>query len=597
MEAEGRASSPGAARAAAAQATAPDGPARPAVPPARRRFGLRTEIVASIAIVLVAALLLVGLVVTKVIERIALDQQVRFGEAVLQSLQYNVALAFPAGTGALESLRGGPLETAAALYATGGQVLRVVVTDRQGVVLADTDGRAVGTRDDGADLARAVAERRRVVRFEDPGRLFNLADELAVAGPIVVRGEPVGAARVTLSLRGVQESLSRARSLVALYAVVDSALLILFGGYLLTRRVVTPVRRLADTTRRIAEGNLTEYAPVYSTNEIGELAASFNTMIDALAEHRRRLEEQVASTERANQELERANRELKRAQEEVIRSEKLASVGRLAAGVAHEIGNPLGAVLGYVDILQKGSDGEEAADCLRRIEMETRRIQRIITDLLRFSRPAPVEVRPTPLNDVVREAVDLLRPQQALRGIDLVTDLAEPSPVVLLDRNLMAQVLINLAINAADAMPDRGGGRGRGRLAIATRVTRFESGPTMAELAPRRRSEDPPGADFSHLRGSASRPRIRRGDLVAEVTVSDTGEGIRPEDLGRVFDPFFTTKPPGQGTGLGLAICLRIVESFGGHIDVRSTRGVGTTVTILLRLAETPVQRAFPAGV
>src|SRR5690606_23931633 len=176
----------------------------------------------------------------------------------------------------------------------------------------------------------------------------------------------------------------RARSLVALYAVVDSALLILFGGYLLTRRVVTPVRRLADTTRRIAEGNLTEYAPVYSTNEIGELAASFNTMIDALAEHRRRLEEQVASTERANRELERANRELKRAQEEVIRSEKLASVGRLAAGVAHEIGNPLGAVLGYVDILQKGSDGEEAADCLRRIEMETRRIQRIITDLLRF---------------------------------------------------------------------------------------------------------------------------------------------------------------------------------------------------------------------
>ncbi|HEX7126961.1 MAG TPA: hypothetical protein VF406_14475, partial [Thermodesulfobacteriota bacterium] len=140
MEAEGRASSPGAARAAAAPATAAGGSARPAAPPARWRFGLRTEIVASIAIVLVAALLLVGLVVMKVIERIALDQQVRFGEAVLQSLQYNVALAFPAGTGALESLRGGPLETAAALYATGGQVLRVVVTDRQGVVLADTDG-------------------------------------------------------------------------------------------------------------------------------------------------------------------------------------------------------------------------------------------------------------------------------------------------------------------------------------------------------------------------------------------------------------------------------------------------------------------------
>jgi signal transduction histidine kinase len=554
------------------------------------RFGLRTEIVASIAVVLVAALLMVGLVVMKVIERITLDQQVRFGDAVLQSLQYNVALAFPAGTGELESLRGGPLETAAALYATGGQVLRVVVVDPRGLVLADTDGGAVGTHDQGPDVARALAERRRVVRFEDPGRLFNLADELAVAGPIVAQGQVLGAARVTLSLRGVQESLSRARSLVALYALVDSALLVLFGGYLLTRRVVAPVRRLADTTRRIAQGSLREYAPVHSTNEIGQLAASFNTMIDALAEHRRRLEEEVASTERANQEL-------KRAQEEVLRSEKLASVGRLAAGVAHEIGNPLGAVLGYVDILQKGSDGEEAADCLRRIEMETRRIQRIITDLLRFSRPAPVEVAPTSLNDVVRDAADLLRPQQAFRGIDLALDLAEPPPAVLLDRNLMAQVLINLAINAADAMPDRGGGEGRGRITIATRVTRFESGPTMAELAPRRRSEDPPEVDYSHLRRSPPRPRIRRGDLVAEVAVSDTGEGIRPEDLVRVFDPFFTTKPPGQGTGLGLAICLRIVESFGGHLDVRSTRGVGTTVTILLRLAETPARRPLPAGV
>ncbi len=589
-EAEGRPMRPGTAGATAVPVAPAEASSRPEAGPTPWRFGLRTEIVASIAVVLVAALLLVGVVVMKVIERIALDQQVRFGEAVLQSLQYNVTVAFPAGAGRLAALRGGPLEVAAGLYATGGQVLRVVVVDPEGNVLADTDGRATGTRDDGADLARALAERRRVVEFHDPGRLFNLAEELAVAGPILTQGRVLGAARVTLSLRGVQESLSRARSLVALYALVDSALLILFGGYLLTRRVVTPVRRLADTTRRIARGSLREYAPVHSTNEIGELAASFNTMIDALAEHRRRLEEEVASTERAN-------RELKRAQEEVIRSEKLASVGRLAAGVAHEIGNPLGAILGYVDILQKGSDGEEAADCLTRIEMETRRIQRIITDLLRFSRPAPVEVAPSALNDVVREAADLLRPQQAFRGIDLALDLTEPPPVVLLDRNLMAQVLVNLAINAADAMPERGGGQDRGRIMIATRVTRFESGPTMAELLPRRRSEDPPEVDYSHLRRSPSRPRIRRGDLVAELTVTDTGEGIGPEDLGRVFDPFFTTKPPGRGTGLGLAICLRIIESFGGHIDVRSTRGVGTTVAILLRLAEKPAQRPEPAGV
>ncbi len=553
------------------------------------RFGLRTEIVASIAVVLLAELLLVGLVVVKVIERITLDQQLRFGEAVLQSLQQNLALAFPGG-GPLSGPQWEILQTLARLYATGGPVLRVVVVDPAGTVLADTDGTAIGRRADDGDLDAALAGRRRLARFDPPGRLFNVADELAVAAPLVVRGEVVGGARVVLSLRGVQESLGRARSLVGLYALVDAALLVLFGGYLLTRRVVAPVRRLAETTRRIAEGNFTEYAPVASTNELGQLAASFNGMIDVLAEHRRRLEAQLVSTERVN-------RELKQAQAEVIRSEKLASVGRLAAGVAHEIGNPLGAILGYVDILQKGSAPEEAADCLRRIEAETRRIQRIITDLLRFSRPAPLEIVPSDLNAVVREAADLLAPQQAFRGIELVLELAEPPPRVMLDRNLMQQVLINLAINASDAMPPRPGGGRRGRLTIATRVGRVTGGPAVVEGAPRRRSEDPPEVDFSHLRRSPGRPRLRHGEPVGQVVVTDTGQGIRPEDLGKIFDPFFTTKPPGQGTGLGLPICLRIVDSFGGQIEVDSTPGVGTTFTVSLPLAESGEAAPTPAGV
>ncbi len=552
------------------------------------RFGLRTEIVASIAVVLLAELLLVGLVVMKVIERITLDQQVRFAGAVLQSLQQNLTLAL-AGGGRLSMLPAGTLRTLTGLYATGGPVLRVVVVDPDGTVLADTDGTAIGRQAEDADLEAALADRRRVVRFDAPGWLFNAADELVLAAPLSVQGEVIGGARVALSLRGVQDSLARARSLVALYALVDAALLILFGSYLLTRRVVAPVRRLAETTRRIAQGNFTEYAPVASTNELGQLAASFNGMIDVLAEHRRRLEAQLVSTERVN-------RELKQAQAEVIRSEKLASVGRLAAGVAHEIGNPLGAILGYVDILQKGSDPEEAADCLRRIETETRRIQRIITDLLRFSRPALPEIAPGDLNAVVRDAVDLLRPQQAFRGIELVVELGEPPPRVMLDRNLMQQVLINLAINAADAMPAHPRGGPRGRLTITTRVGRVTGAPVSPEAAPRRRSEDPPEVDFSHLRRGPSRGRLRRGAPVGQVVVADTGQGIRPEDLGKIFDPFFTTKPPGQGTGLGLPICLRIVDSFGGQIEVDSTPGVGTTFTVSLPLAEAGEPAVTPAG-
>jgi two-component system NtrC family sensor kinase len=286
-----------------------------------------------------------------------------------------------------------------------------------------------------------------------------------------------------------------------------------------------PLTELARATRRVAQGDWSVRVPVYGHGETGVLAESFNTMVETLNE----------------------------TQEQLVQKEKLASVGQLAAGVAHEINNPLGSVLLYADILRKETppDDEQQRADLEMIVNEATRCKTIVNDLLNFSRQNEVLAQDTDLNALLRELSDDQSKQELFQGIELVTDLDAKLGTIQADPLQLRQVFLNLMNNAAEAMPDGG-----------TLTLRSRKGPA-------------PG--------------------LVTVEVQDTGVGISEENMKKIFTPFFTTKPIGKGTGLGLAIIYGIVKMHRGQISVQSQMGKGTTFTITLR-EELPTQLEQPVN-
>jgi signal transduction histidine kinase len=265
-------------------------------------------------------------------------------------------------------------------------------------------------------------------------------------------------------------------------------------------------------------------------------------------------------------------------QAQLVRAEKLASVGRLAAGIAHEIGNPLGALNGYSHLLRGHVAGNPLAlEAVTGFDRETARIDRIVRGLLDYARPRRPTPVPIDVNESLRHVVDLLSAQGVLRRMELRLELANEAPRVYGERHDLEQLMVNLLINASHAV------EGTGILAIRTTcITRVELEEGMV------RAGDVPGASAPH----PPSPRVRRwleaehqtSDVV-KVVVADSGPGVPVEDAERIFDPFFTTREPGKGTGLGLAIVLRIVENFQGIVWVQKAREGGAAFHVLLPLA------------
>ncbi|MCS6799930.1 MAG: HAMP domain-containing histidine kinase [Myxococcota bacterium] len=327
--------------------------------------------------------------------------------------------------------------------------------------------------------------------------------------------------------------------LLLLYFAVTGSAVIVLGFVALTVLVVRPIERATRAADRLASGRRHEPLPERGARETVALSRAFNAMAEQLRADRQALEARVA-------ELERTTAELRAAREQVLRSERLASVGRLAAGVAHEIGNPLAAILGLVELVREGGLSEaERAEFLGRIQRETERIQKTIRGLLDFARRGQGSSAATPrstsdLSRIVEEAARLLAPQKDLRGVTLERRLAEHAHVRG-DPDALAQLVLNLLLNAADAV------RGRGHI--------------LVEVEP-----------------------DERGDWI-RLAVTDSGPGIAPEVMGSLFEPFVTTKPPGEGTGLGLAVCHTIVERHGGRISARNVPGSGACFEVWLPAA------------
>ena len=327
--------------------------------------------------------------------------------------------------------------------------------------------------------------------------------------------------------------------------VTDGAIFLALGASLLRRRVVLPMRRTAHAARALAEGDLRTRLPVEGVGEVAEVAWAFNEMGEAL-------ERRTGALEKAVAELRDANQSLRVARDGLDRAERLAAVGRLAAGVAHEVGNPMGAMLAFLDLARRdGSLSDQGLGYLERAAGQGERVRTILRQLLDFSRPPRAQKAPVDLVQLAEQAVGLVHAQRRYAEID-VGVVAEASAVpALADEGVVAQILLNLVLNACDAA--------RGRVELRVRAGPLET-----------RAGEPEGA---------ARERARPEGM--ECCVADDGPGVPEEDRERVFDPFFTTKPPGEGTGLGLANAQRLAEEMGGRLEVDRDPGLGGAAFVL----------------
>ncbi len=339
---------------------------------------------------------------------------------------------------------------------------------------------------------------------------------------------------------------------LGLLFIADIVLFVAFGAYKIQGLVLDPLDEIVDTTEAIANGDLSRRAPRGNNREFARLSRSVNRMTARI------LEEQAQRTH----------------------LEKVASVGRLAAGVAHEIGNPLGAINGYTHLLQASAvPGTEAADALKGIERESARIDRIMRGMLEYARPRRRTSGAVDVSAVAKRAAEMLRDQGALRATQLHTTLGENLPTISGDRHEMEQVFVNLMLNGVDALG------GKGEMWLVVQCVPFDE--IFGSHA--RRAEDPGGVLM--VREHSARVRawlntVGEPTRIIKVIVSDNGPGVPITDSERVFDPFFTTKDPNKGTGLGLAIVSRIIEGMGGTIWVRQAREGGAAFMIYLPVPE-----------
>lgn len=364
---------------------------------------------------------------------------------------------------------------------------------------------------------------------------------LVVVPAIGNPSETAGAVAALLRTDPSSVGSSRLVGLFALYIGLVALTLLVFAYIVLTRLVVRPLDQLVTAARRVSDGARELDVPQAGAREVRQLGESLTHMMERMRSDEEALRSKIA-------EVERTAIDLRGAQDSLVRSEKLASVGRLAAGLAHEIGNPISAILGFQDLLLAGGLPEaEQRDFLARMKRETERIHRVLRDLLDFARPAArLAVGGHEPPGSVREALDdvvaLVTPQKSLHGVTLTTDVSPELPLVALTHERLVQVLLNLVLNAADAVPAQGG-------TIAVRASKGANG------------------------------RVH-------VEVEDNGPGIAPSVRAKLFEPFVTTKEVGTGTGLGLAVCRGLVEAAGGMILAEESPGGGARFVLEVPVAE-----------
>jgi two-component system NtrC family sensor kinase len=457
-------------------------------------------------------------------------------------------------------------------------VHRVRVLAKTGTILFSTDQAEVGKAvDRTAEACHAChAPERPLERLDLPDRtrIFSEKGHGRLLGMITpILNEPgcsegchvhpmhtrvLGVLDITLSLASLDAELASVAQRTLGFAAVTILLLALILAALLRRNVIRPVHALVDGTRRIAQGDLEHRLPATAPDEMGELARSFNAMAQALSQARADVQGVLETLEQRVQERTRA---LQSAQTQLLQAEKLASLGRLSASVAHEINNPLMGILAYAKLMgrQLGalrSDQPVVLTTLQRlalIERETQRCSTIVHNLLDFARQRGPVLESVKVQTLLDETLSLIANRLTLQNIKVVRAV-ETVSLVRADFGQLRQAVLNILINACDAMPDGG------TLRIDARDVQLRG--------------------RGNVDATQAVPHGLRPPDGVEIAVTDTGHGIAPDDLSKIFEPFFTTKE--AGTGLGLSVVHGIVQNHGGTVTVESQVSVGTTVILRL---------------
>lgn len=496
-------------------------------------FGLRLQVLLTLALLLMVTVLLIGTVVFNVGEDNLLRQKAASG--MLAATMLSQAITASLGEDQ-------PLD-APGLQAHLQRVVEFNAQQRQldAIALFDVNMERIAAASPDTPPINAGVEHAFVLGEDrpwwtlEPRRAGAESRTLLVLAPVRnTQARPVGVLGLRMSMAEVDRRIQVGQRLMLLYLLIDALALVVVGYFLLTRLIVRPIEAIGRATRRVAQGDYTSTLTMAPHNEIGQLAGDFNIMMHQLKQQREALEQRV-------NELSAANEALARTQQSLIRSEKLATVGKLAAGVAHEIGNPLSAVIGYTELLADGGIGpEEDADLIRRIDRELHRIDATVRDLLDYSRADNAGVTHVSVPELLKDSLDLVQAQPRFRDITLKLQLPEALPLALANEGRLQQVLVNLLLNASDAM------NGRGVITMGA----------------------------------------HHDDATISISIEDNGPGIPGEVLPQIFEPFFTTKATGRGTGLGLAICQSIIEGFQGDIHAENLHESGARFTLRLPMVK-----------
>jgi two-component system NtrC family sensor kinase len=363
---------------------------------------------------------------------------------------------------------------------------------------------------------------------------------ITIAMPFFNANRLKGVIAAVVPLKAFEQRISRYHTPIFLYILINTAILTFVGLYRIFRLYLRPIDRIVRQADDFQDDIDPFFAFRQEDNELQRLSSALNRMLSRISKDRKRLQRTVKS-------LERANAELQNAQNEILRAEKMASVGRLAAGIAHEIGNPIGIVLGYIDMLKQDDlDADDKIDFLNRTEDEVQRINTVIRQLLDLARPKSFDPQSLSIHALIGDMVEVMRLQPIMKDIQIETELMAEEDRVWGDEDQLRQVFLNILLNAADAIHASRNSTD-GKVLVRTQILPVDT-----------KSQ----ADF------------------LRIEFSDNGAGIEPHQLQNIFDPFYTTKEPGKGTGLGLAVSYMIIEGLGGRISAQSSLTQGATFRI-----------------